>query len=67
VQLTGNTIGYVPVQLFAPGGSFVTWEISFAASFNLPTVTLSAAGTYTVTVNPSDITMGSINVAVTSP
>jgi hypothetical protein len=67
VRLTGNTIGYVPVRLFAPDGSFVTWDVSFATSFNLPTVTLSAPGTYTVTVNPYEITMGSINVAVTSP
>jgi Bacterial pre-peptidase C-terminal domain len=67
VRLTGNTIGYVSVRLFAPNGSFVTWEVSFATSFNLPTVTLSAAGTYTVTVNPYEITVGSINVAVTSP
>lgn len=67
VRLTGNSIGYVPVRLFAPNGSFVTWEVSAAASFNLPTVTLSAAGTYTVTVNPYDITTGAINVAVTSP
>jgi YD repeat-containing protein len=67
VRLTGNTIGYVPVRLFGPGDSFVTWEISSAASFNLPTMTLSTPGSYTVTVNPSDITTGSINVAVTSP
>jgi YD repeat-containing protein len=67
VRLTGNTIGYVPVRLFAPDGSFLTWDVSFATSFNLPTVTLSAPGTYTVTVNPYEITTGSINVAVTSP
>jgi hypothetical protein len=67
VRLTGNTIGYVPVRLFAPDGSFLTWEVSFATSFDLPQQTLSTAGTYTVTVNPYDITMGSINVAVTSP
>jgi hypothetical protein len=67
VRLTGNTIGYVPLRLFAPDGSFLTWEVSFATSFDLPQQTLSTAGTYTVTVNPYDITTGSINVAVTSP
>jgi hypothetical protein len=67
VRLTGNTLGFVAITLRKPDGSTQTSSSSSAASFNLAAQTLPVAGTYTIFVNPSGTSTGSINVAVTSP
>jgi YD repeat-containing protein len=67
VRLTGNTMGYTTVNLLKPDGTqLTTWSTSSAA-FNLPQQTLPTTGTYTVVVDPSQLNVGAITVAVTSP
>ncbi len=67
VRLTGNTMGFVAVTLRKPDGSTQTSSSSSAASFNLTSQTLPVSGTYTIFVNPSGTTTGTISVATTSP
>jgi len=54
------------ITLLNPKGSPQALASSNAASFTLPTQTLSA-GTYTVVVDPSGTNTGNITVAVTNP
>lgn len=67
VRITGNTLSSTTVNLYTPSGSYQTGTTSSAASFNLTPVTLATTGTYTVTVNPTGLTTGSLNLQVTSP
>ncbi len=67
VRITGNTLSSTTVNLYTPSGSYQTGTNSSAASFNLTPVTLATTGTYTVTVNPTGLTTGSLNLQVTSP
>jgi hypothetical protein len=67
VRVTGNTIPYGTVTLLKPDNSTLTWTYLGAGAFNLPTQTLSAPGTYTIVVNPTTTSTGSLTVAVTSP
>lgn len=67
VKITGNTLGSVAVNLYTPSGGLQTALTSAAASFNLQTVTLATTGTYTITINPTTTTTGSLNLQVTSP
>lgn len=67
VKIIGNTLGSVTVTLYTPSGAWQNGLTSSAASFNLSTVTLATTGTYTVTVNPTGVTTGSLNLQVTSP
>jgi YD repeat-containing protein len=67
VRITGNTLSNTTVNLYTPSGSYQTGTTSSAASFNLTPVTLATTGTYTVTVNPTGLTTGSLNLQVTSP
>jgi YD repeat-containing protein len=67
VRMTSNTLGNTTVNLSTPSGSLQTGNTSSAANFNLTPVTLATTGTYTVTVNPTGLTTGSLNLQVTSP
>ncbi len=67
VRITGNTLGSVTVNLWTPSGAYQTGTTNSVASFNLSTVTLGTTGTYTVTINPTGLSTGSLNVQVTSP
>ncbi len=67
VRLTGNTMGFTTVTLLKPDGTQLTTGSSSQQNFNLPQATLPTTGTYTVVVDPSQMNMGSITVAVTSP
>ena len=67
VRITGNTLGSVTVNLWTPSGAYQTGTTNSVASFNLSTVTLGTTGTYTVTINPTGLSTGGLNVHVTSP
>ena len=67
VRVTGNTVGNVTINVYRPDGSYLTAGGSAAASFNLTTTTLPTTGPYTITINPTTTTTGSLNLQVTSP
>ncbi len=67
VRVTNNTMGLVTVRLLKPDGTQQTSTNSMGSSFNLATQTLSVAGTYAITIDPSGSNLGSMNVNVTSP
>ena len=67
VRITGNTLGTISVNLYTPSGTAQTGAGGSGASFNLPTVTLATTGTYMVTINPSTVATGSVNLQVTNP
>lgn len=67
VQVTGNSLGYVPVSLLKPDGSTLTTNSSSNQSFNLSSQTLPVSGTYGVFVNPAGAATGSATIGVTSP
>jgi YD repeat-containing protein len=67
VRLTNNTMGYTTVTLRKPDGTTLTASVSSGATFNLATQTLPTTGTYTIAINPSDVSTGSIDVQVTNP
>lgn len=67
VHITNNTMNTVTVKLLKPDGSTLTSLTSSSASFNLASQILSVAGTYTVSIDPSGTSTGSISVSVTSP
>ncbi|HKT00837.1 MAG TPA: pre-peptidase C-terminal domain-containing protein [Rugosimonospora sp.] len=63
VSLTNNTFGSTSFTLRAPDGSTVS-SGSSSSSFTFGNVPLSAAGTYTVLVDPSGPATGSITAAL---
>jgi len=67
VNVTGNTMGSVTVQLVKPDGTQQTASTSSLSSFNLATQTLAATGTFSILVDPASLNTGSLNVAVTGP
>jgi YD repeat-containing protein len=67
VHVTGNTISAVTVTLLKPDGTGLTGITTGSANFNLATQTLSVTGTYTISINPIGVNLGSMNVSVTSP
>lgn len=67
VRVTGNTLGSIVVYLLNSSGGAITGVGNSVAAFNLTTTTLSTAGTYSITVNPSGQTTGTVNLQVTSP
>jgi hypothetical protein len=67
VHLTSNSMGTPIVRLLKPDGSQLTAAASSAANFDLQTQTLPTTGTYTITIDPQDASVGSITVAVTNP
>lgn len=68
VRVSGNTMpGFTYVYLRKPDNSTLVWTGSYSASFNLPIATLPTTGTYSVFVDPSGTSIGSVSVNVTSP
>ena len=68
VHATGNTMGLVTVSLLAIDGQTVLASSSSVfGSFNLSTVTLPTAGTYTIAIDPSGGSTGSLNISVSNP
>lgn len=68
VHITGSTLGNFPVSLLKPDGTTLTSANSFwNTSFDLTTQTLPSTGTYTIRIDPSGATTGTLNVTVTSP
>ena len=66
IKVANNKLGSVTVNLYSPNGILLAGMTSSASSFNLNPVTLASAETYTVTVNPSMIETGSIQLQVTN-
>lgn len=68
VHITSSTLGNFPVSLLKPDGTTLTSANSFwNTSFDLATQTLPSTGTYTIRIDPSGATTGTLNVTVTSP
>ncbi len=67
IQITGNTLGSVPLALYKPDGSFHSAGGSSASSFTFSPAALPTTGTYTLTLNPASTTTGSLNLQVTNP
>lgn len=68
VRVTGNTFpGLTTIRLLRQNGTSLTYTWSSAASFNLTPVTLPATETYSVVVDPSGVSTGSLNLQVTTP
>lgn len=67
VRITGNTAGSLNVTLYTPSGSAQTGGGGSGATITLPTVTLATTGTYTITINPTTLATGSLNLQVTNP
>jgi YD repeat-containing protein len=66
VRVTNNNMG-VTVKLLKPDGTTLTQAITGLANFNLTQQTLPTTGTYSVVVDPSTTSTGSLNVQVTNP
>jgi len=67
VHITNNSIASATtVKLLNPSGATLT-STGSTGSFNLATQTLSATGTYTITVDPFAANTGSLSVNVTNP
>jgi hypothetical protein len=66
IAFTNNGLNIVTVTLLKPDGTSLTSSTSNAASFTLPTQTLPATGTYSIKIDPSGATVGSITIAVTA-
>jgi hypothetical protein len=66
VHITNNSIPSTTVKLLNPSGGTLT-SSGGSGSFNLATQTLSATGTYTITVDPTGASAGSLSVNVTNP
>jgi YD repeat-containing protein len=67
VRVTGSTYPCVGVYLLDSSGTQLTSAGPCQASFNTPTITLPAAGTYTIRVDPSGPHTGTLNLQVTNP
>jgi YD repeat-containing protein len=67
VRVTNNTMGTTTVKLLKPDGSQLTTTTSSSSSFNLATQTLPTTGTYTISIDPSSVNVGSIGINVTNP
>jgi YD repeat-containing protein len=66
VRITSNNMG-VTVKLLKPDGTTLTQSISGSTNFNLTQQTLPTTGTYSVVIDPSTTSTGSLNVQVTNP
>jgi hypothetical protein len=67
VHLASNSMGYVWITLKRPDSTTITSNSSSSISFNLPSQVLSVNGVYTIYIDPSAASVGSINVSVTNP
>lgn len=66
VNVTGNSMGNVTVQLKRANGTTLTTRISVAATFSLNPQTLPATEVYTIFVNPFQENTGTLTLTVTS-
>jgi hypothetical protein len=68
VGVTKNTIGSVTIALLSADGTTpLASTTSSAASFTLPPVTLPAAGTYAVVIDPRGRSIGTLEVTIDGP
>jgi hypothetical protein len=67
VHATNNTIVCVTVGIVNPDGTSLFSERECSSSFDLPTQTLPATGTYALSIAPYQAYTGSVKVALTSP
>lgn len=67
VNVTGNTMSNVTVQLKRANGTILTSNISGAATFSLIPQSLPATETYSIVVNPSQTVTGTLTLSVSSP
>lgn len=65
VALTSNTMGTVAVTLLKPDGTTLTSTTLAASSITLSTQTLPTTGTYSLKIDASGASIGSITVSVT--
>jgi len=66
VGFTNNSMGTVTATLLKPDGTSLTSITSSSASFGLPTQTLPVTGTYSIKIDPSGASVGSITVTVSA-
>ncbi len=67
VRVTNNTVGCIDTRLLKPDGTQLSATSSCASTFTLGPVTLPAAGTYTLQIDPQQALFGSLTVNVTNP
>ncbi len=67
VRMTNNAIGLMTVRLLKPDGTQQASFTSSSLNFNMPTQTLNATGTFTISIDPSSNRKGAMDVRVTSP
>ena len=67
LRMTNNAIGLLTVRLLKPDGSQQASFASSSLNFNVPTQTLNATGTFTISIDPSSNRKGAMDVRVTSP
>jgi hypothetical protein len=66
VRVTGNTMSTLTLKVLRPDGTTLAQTSSASGTFNLATQ-LPTTGTYTITIDPLQTNIGSMNVQVTSP
>ena len=67
VHVRNNNLYNVTVSLVAPDGTVLTSNYATGSTMDLATQTLPTAGTYTVVVDPSGASTGSMDVNLTNP
>jgi len=67
VTFTNNSMGTVTAKLLKPDSAQLSWTSSNSSSFNLALQTLPTTGTYTLIIDPSGATTGSLTVTITEP
>ena len=69
VHVTSNTMATVTVSLLKPDDTSLTSYTTYSStgSFSLTTQTLPTTGTYTIRIDPTGASTGSMNVNVTNP
>ena len=65
IALTSNTMGTVTVTLLKPDSTTLTSTMSSSSNFTLSTQTLPTTGTYSLKIDPSGASTGSITVTIT--
>lgn len=67
VHVTNSTITCVTLGIVKPNGTSLISELECGGSFDLPTQTLPATGTYTLSIVPNQADTGSLTVRIASP
>jgi uncharacterized protein YhfF len=68
VHATANSIpGTINVSILNPNGSVLTFQSWSGTGFNLNPKTLTATGTHTIVVDPTNANTGTITISVTNP